>query len=74
MNTIKYDPRITPDFVMECAKLGMVSVLSSQVTITTKRDLNLVNLVIPSCFSIEWIGHDGNLIQLTLKLKNEMKP
>jgi hypothetical protein len=64
----QYDQRITPDFVMECAKVGSVSLFSSQVVISGRRELNLKTLSIPSCFFIEWIGIDGDFIRLNLRL------
>ena len=64
-----YDSRITPEFLYECAKVGMVSLYSSQVVICSKNDLNMKDLNIPSCFFIEWIGTDGDLVKVNLKLK-----
>ena len=64
----QYDPRIRPEFVLECAKVGSVSVFSSQVVISGRRELNIKNLSIPSCFFIEWIGMEGEYVKLNLRL------
>jgi hypothetical protein len=68
---IRYDSRITPEFVMACAKVGSVSVFSSQVCITGRNELLLKDLIIPSCFQIEWIGIDERNVKITLKLMDQ---
>lgn len=67
-----YDSRITPQFVMECAKVGSVSVFSSQVVIRGRREITMVRLAIPDCFVIEWIGTDaGDGVIVNFKLKDK---
>jgi hypothetical protein len=73
MVDVTYDSRIDPTFVMECAKVGSVSVFSSQVVIRGKREISMKRLVIPECFIIEWVGTDvgeGVIVNLKLKDKN----
>jgi hypothetical protein len=64
----QYDPRISPGFVLECAKVGSVSVFSSQVVISGRRELNIKSLHVPDCFYIEWIGMEGDYVKLNLRL------
>ena len=71
MTMTQYDPRITPEFVMACAKAGSVRVFSTQVTISDRRELNLRDLAVPSDFAIEWVGHDADHVQVTFKLKGK---
>jgi hypothetical protein len=71
MTDTKYDPRITPDFVLACAKVGSVSVFSSQVAIQGRRELVLKTLRIPTCYAIEWIGVEGDQVKITLMLTTE---
>lgn len=66
---INYDPRITPEFIFACAKHAAVEVMSSQVSLSG-RSLGLSSLEIPHIYQIQWIGTRGDLIQLTLKLKD----
>ena len=71
MTATQYDPRIAPEFVMACAKVGSVRVFSTQVTISDRRELNLRGLAVPPDFAIEWIGHVADHVQVTLKLKDK---
>ena len=71
--TISYDSRITPELVLSLAKVGMVSVTSSQIVISGEREISLRGVEIPPCLEIEWIGHVDGLVQLTLRLKKEIK-
>ena len=69
--TISYDSRITPDLVFSLAKVGMVSVTSSQIVISGRREISLRDVEVPPCFEIEWIGLIDDLVQLTLRLKQK---
>ena len=69
--TISYDSRITPELVFSLAKVGMVSVASSQIVISGMREISLRGVEVPPCFEIEWVGLIDDLIQLTLRLKQK---
>ena len=69
--TISYDSRITPDLVFSLAKVGMVSVTSSQIVISGEREISLRGVEIPPCLEIEWIGRTDSMVQLTLRLKQK---
>jgi len=71
VSKVTYDPRIIPDFILECAKTGSVHVCSSQVIITGRRELVLKDLLIPQCYFIEWIGIDGDFVKLNLRLHDK---
>lgn len=50
-----YSELIDKNFVFELAKRGMVSITSSQISITVKRDGNLNGLVIPPNTHLEFL-------------------
>ncbi len=64
-----YDPRITAEFIMECAKTARVQVMSSQVILTGDRAINMKNLTIPPIYFIEWVGASEGEIQINLRLR-----
>lgn len=64
-----YDPKITPEFIYECAKIGMVSLSSHQISICGKSSMNLSKLKIPDIYLIEWVGNVEGFVSITLRLK-----
>lgn len=51
-----YNPKITPEFIMQCAKIGSVRMMSHQVIITGEDTLHLEKLAIPEGFCIERVS------------------
>ena len=51
-----YNPKITPEFIMACAKIGAVRMMSHQVIITGEDNLNLEELKIPDGFCIQRVS------------------
>lgn len=51
-----YNSKITPEFIMQCAKIGSVRLMSHQVIISSEDSLNMESLVLPEGFCIERVS------------------
>jgi len=51
-----YNPKITPEFIMQCSKIGSVRMMSHQVIISSEDSINMESLALPEGFCIERVS------------------